>query len=82
MIHKRLNLAGIPISYKLLTLYRGRIERRKKPVPAGSPNTPLPPRSPSSTPAAFDPLANLRAQEQKKKGWQYPPCPPDESKLI
>ena len=28
LIHKRLNLAGVPISYKLLSLYRCRIERR------------------------------------------------------
>ena len=33
LIHKRLNLAGVPISYKLLSLYRGRIERRKKDTP-------------------------------------------------
>src|SRR5580698_9726561 len=30
LIHKRLNMAGVPISYKLLSLYRGRLERRKK----------------------------------------------------
>ena len=30
LIHKRLNMAGVPISYKLLIVYRGRIERRKR----------------------------------------------------
>lgn len=30
LIHQRLNTAGVPISYELLGLYRGRIERRKK----------------------------------------------------
>src|SRR5437879_10539839 len=67
LIHKRLNIAGVPISYKRLTVYRGRIERRKKgtATPA-SPNTPLPGRAPDSAPPAFDPLANLRAQEQKR----------------
>src|ERR1035441_6358662 len=66
LIHKRLNLAGVPISDKLLSLYRGRIERRKKgPAPSPSPNPRLRARSPDSTPPAFDPLANLRAQEQK-----------------
>src|SRR5271163_4686254 len=81
LIHKRLNLAGVPISYKLLSLYRGRIERRKKAAAATAPaTTPSAPRSPISTPRAFDPLANLRAQEQKRKGWQYPSGPPDESK--
>src|SRR5271155_3429826 len=32
LIHERLNMAGIPISYKVLVVYRGRIERRKKPA--------------------------------------------------
>jgi hypothetical protein len=83
LIHKRLNMAGVPISYKLLSLYRGRIEREKKgPAPSPSPNTPLPAGSPDSAPPSFDPLANFRAQEQKRKDWQYPSGPPDESKLI
>jgi len=83
LIHKRLNMAGVPISYKLLSLYRGRIERGKKgPVPSPSPNTPLPARSPDSTPPSFDPLANFHAQEKKRVVWQYPSGPPDESKLI
>lgn len=83
LIHKRLNLAGVPISYKLLSSYRGRIERRKKgPAPSASPNTPLPAGSPDRTPPAFDPLTNFRAQEQKRKDWKYPSGPPDESKLI
>jgi hypothetical protein len=83
LIHKRLNMAGVPISYKLLSLYRGRIERRKKGTAApASPNTPSTTRSQDSTPPAFDPLANLRAQEKKRVVWQYPSGPPDESKLI
>jgi hypothetical protein len=83
VIHKRLNMAGVPISYKLLSLYRGRIERRKTcPAPSASANTPLPARSLDRTQPAFDPLANFRAQEQKRKDWQYPSGPPDESKLI
>jgi hypothetical protein len=83
LIHKRLNMAGVPISYKLLSLYRCRIERRKRgPAPSPSPNAPLPARAPDSAPPSFDPLANFRAQEQKRKNWQYPSGPPDESKLI
>jgi hypothetical protein len=83
LIHKRLNMAGVPIGYKLLSLYRGRIERRERgPATSASPNTPLPAKSPDPTPPAFDPLANFRAQEQKRKGWQYPSGPPDESKLF
>ena len=82
LIHKRLNMAGVPISYKLLSLYRGRIERGKKgPARSASPNMPLP-LTPVSTPPAFDPLANFRAQEQKRKDWKYPSGPPDESKRI
>ncbi len=82
LIHKRLNMAGVPISYKLLSLYRGRIERGKKgPARSASQNTPLP-LTPHGTPPAFDPLANFRAQEQKRKDWKYPSGPPGESKLI
>ena len=41
LIHKHLNTAGIPISYKALSLYRRRLERRQKgPAPSVSPNTP------------------------------------------
>ena len=85
LIHKRLNMAGIEISYKRLIVYRGRIERRKKkgPAPSASPNPPSTARSPDTTPPAFDPLANFHAQEEKKRAaWQYPSGPPDESKLL
>jgi hypothetical protein len=83
LIHKRLNLSGVPISYKLLSLYRGRIERKKPgPAPSTSLISPLPARSPNGRLPTFDPLANFRAQEQKRKDWQYPSGPPDESKLI
>ena len=83
LIHQRLNLVGVPISYKLLCLYRGRIERRKKgPAPPAPSFTPSPASSPDSTPPTFDPLVNFRAQEQKRAPWKYPSGPPDESKLI
>jgi hypothetical protein len=83
LIHKRLNLAGVPISYKLLSLYRGCIERRKKaPATTASPGSPLPARSLDGRPPAFDPLANLRALGQKRKDWRYPSGRPDESKLL
>jgi hypothetical protein len=91
LIHKRLNMAGVPISYKRLSAYRVRIERRKKAttqpesqIVARVSQTIAEPAIPSdgrSTPA-FDPLANLRIQEQKRAGWQYPSGPPDESKLF
>jgi len=85
LIHERMNMAGLPISYKRLIVYRGRIERRKKrgPAPSASPNTPLTARPPDKTPPAFDPLANFHAQEEKKRAaWKYPSGPPDESKLL
>jgi hypothetical protein len=83
LIHKRLNMVGVEISYKRLIVYRGRIERRKKgPAPPASPITPSPASSPDSVPPAFDPLTNFRAQEQKRVAWKYPSGPPDESKLI
>jgi hypothetical protein len=83
LIHKRLNMIGVEISYKRLTVYRGRIERGKKGTAApASPNTPSTARSPDSSQPAFDPLANFHAQEQKRVAWQYPSGPPDESKLI
>ena len=82
-IHERLNLDGVPITYKVLVVYRGRIERGKKgPVAPASPNITVSATYPDSTPPAFDPLANLRAQEQKRVDWKYPSGPPDETKLI
>ena len=91
LIHKRLNMAGVPISYKLLSLYRGRIKRGKReatnPVSRIAATMsqivaePIKPSDDRSKPT-FDPLANFRAQEQKRKDWQYPSGPPDESKLI
>jgi hypothetical protein len=81
-VHKRLNMAGVSITYKVLVVYRGRIERGKKPAVPASPNMLVPARSPDGASPAFDPLANLRTQEQKRVDWKYPSGPPDESKLI
>ncbi len=91
LIHERLNMAGVAISYKRLSAYRGRIERRKKAaaqpasqIVAKVPQTAAAPAKPFEDHAtsAFDPFANLRAQEKKRVGWQYPTGPPDESKLF
>ncbi len=91
LIHKRLNMAGVPISYKRLSSYRGRIERRNRTTaqPASQivEKTSLvfaQPAEPAGDHSKldFDPLANLRMQEQKRVGWQYPSGPPDESKLF
>jgi|HubBroStandDraft_6_1064221.scaffolds.fasta_scaffold2800475_2 hypothetical protein len=64
LIHQRLNLAGVPISYKVLAVYRGRIERGKK----GTGN-----------PRALDPVTDLHAQEKKRVVLDYPPDPHDYS---
>ena len=84
LIHQRLNLVGIPISYKLLSLYRGRIERRKKaPAASVSPNTVGSVSRQNHTPPGFDPLANFDAQERKRRAaWQYPSGLPDINKLA
>ena len=84
LIHQRLNLVGVPISYKLLSLYRGRIERRKKATAASvSPNTVGSASRQNDTPPGFDPLANLEAQERKRRAaWQYPSGLPDINKLA
>jgi hypothetical protein len=84
VIHRHLNMAGVPITYKRLSAYRGRIERRKKGSTAlASPNTPSLTRSLDSTPPGFDPLANFDAQERKRRAaWQYPSGLPDINKLA
>ena len=84
LIHKRLNMAGIQISYQCLVVYRGRIKRGKKaPAVSVSPNTLLPASPQDHTPPGFDPLANLHAQERKRRAaWQYPSGLPDINKLA
>lgn len=90
VIHRRLNQMGIPITYRRLTVYRGRLQREKKkngPILANA-QTIVPPIAagkdgPSALDSkAFDPLRNFREQEKKRVVWQYPSGPPDESKLI
>ena len=90
VIHRRLNQMGIPITYRRLTVYRGRLQRENEksgrspaqaqtvvpPITAGKDGA----SAPGSMP--FDPLRNFREQEKKRVGWQYPSGPPDERKLI
>lgn len=81
VIHQRLNQTGIPVTYRRLTVYRGRIQRgklktaRTSAVVAGT-------ESATPIPGKFDPLFNFREQERKRVIWEYPTGPPDESKLI
>ena len=90
VIHRRLDQMGIPITYRRLTVYRGRLQREKDksgrslakaqlvipPVAAGKDD------GSGAGSKAFDPLSNFREQEKKRVVWQYPSGPPDESKLI
>ena len=81
VIHRRLNQMGIPITYRRLTVYRGRLQREKTktvtaPVSLATEGEPAP------VSKAFDPLANWKAQEKKRVDWKYPSGPPDERKLI
>ena len=89
VIHGRLNQMGIPITYRRLTVYRGRLQREKESGRVlAKTQTVIPPiaagKDDGSGPAskAFDPLSNFREQEKKRVVWQYPSGPPDESKLI
>ena len=90
VIHRRLNQMGIPITYRRLTVYRGRLQREKEKSgrSLSKAETVRPPvatgKDDSSSPGskAFDPLSNFREQEKKRVVWQYPSGPPDESKLI
>ena len=81
VIHRRLNQMGIPITYRRLTVYRGRLQREKtKTVTA--PVALAIEGDPARVSQAFDPLANWKAQEKKRVDWKYPSGPPDERKLI
>lgn len=83
LIHRRLNLAGVPISYKLLCLYRSRIERRIKAPAAVSPTTVGSASRQNHMPPSFDPLVNFDGQERKRRtAWQYPSGLPDINKLA
>ena len=89
-VHQLLLQDGIPISYKLLALYRSRIKRGKTVINSqGRAVDPVPGRTPTenaeSTPASpdgFDPAANFRKHAKKQVTWEYPSGPPDESKLV
>ena len=93
-IHQRLNESGIPISYRTLSLYLGRVRKQgtgKPASPISSRSTPpIPgPAGPeydagSSTKRSEkrDPLANLRELNRKRPGFHFDEGPPDLKKLI
>jgi len=82
VIHRRLNQMGIPITYRRLTVYRGRLQREKTKTVTAPVSLAIE-GEPARDSKAFDPLVNWKAQEEKKRvDWKYPSGPPDERKLI
>jgi hypothetical protein len=81
VIHRRLNQMGIPITYRRLTVYRGRLQREKTKTVTAPVSLAIE-GEPASVSKVFDPLANWKAHEKKRVDWKYPSGPPDERKLI
>jgi hypothetical protein len=91
-IHKSLNESGIPITYKRLTVYRGRIQRsqdtRSSQEPRQKSLSPQKKQGPFSiepikeSSQEVDPLVNVRKQMKNRVTWEYPSGPPDEKKLV
>lgn len=81
---------GIPITYRRLTVYRGRLQREKEKAARGmsrgktvvAPVGAATERGSDGASTTFDPFWNLREREKKRVTWQYPTGPPDESKLF
>ena len=71
--------AGIVVTVQSLGSYLTRIQRKERATP-----TPLPP--PPVRVLSRSPVSNARAKipvnAKKTNGFEYPPGPPDESKLI
>lgn len=89
--------AGVIVTVQSLGSYLTRIRRKGRatsalqasgapePEHASSQVTTQPSTSGAASPVAqpaFDPLANIRERTKKRPGFEYPPGPPDESKLI
>ncbi len=77
-----LNEIGIEIGYARLSHYTGQLKRRDQALPASTDGRP---REVSTeverSPAANDPLANIREREDRRSGFQYN-SEPDIKKLI
>ena len=84
VVHERLTEAGVPITYRRLSQYIGRIRRGGEPAHV-LPTASEPPRNPA--PAAADqlndPAANIRDRLiQNRPGLHLDLGPPDEDTLI
>jgi hypothetical protein len=90
-VHERLVDAGVPVEYRQLSAYIGRIERKSppqgesravaQPVSPADSERPAAERAPAAI-AAADPLANVRERSRKPPGFHFEDEPADESKLI
>ncbi|MBV9265392.1 MAG: hypothetical protein JO061_04405 [Acidobacteriaceae bacterium] len=88
-IHKRLNEAGIQISYPRLSLYVGRLRREEQGKTADpsvekaaaeiAEHRPVKDAAPAQH---RDPLDNFRERTANRPGFDFPPGPPDEDELI
>jgi hypothetical protein len=89
-IHQHLNEAGISISYPRLSLYVGRLRREQQSEQAAErkaekPVLEIPEHRPVTDDGRVqhrDPLGNFRERTINRPGFEFPPGPPDEDKLI
>jgi hypothetical protein len=73
---------GVIVTVQSLGSYLTRI-RRKEMAKAGTPTPPLAqPLVEAKAPPAPNPPSKLQESPKRKHGFEYPPGPPDESKLI
>ncbi len=73
---------GVIVTVQSLGSYLSRIRRKEK-ATAVTPTSPLDqPLTEAKLPSAPNSRENFQESSQKKQGFEYPPGPPDESKLI
>jgi hypothetical protein len=73
---------GVIVTVQSLGSYLTRIRRKKK-ATAATPTPPLAqPFAEAKLPTATSSRENFQESAKKKHGFEYPPGPPDESKLI
>jgi len=81
-IHRRLEEIGIPVSYRRLSFYIGRLRQEERNNPATVlPPVPDMPAGTDTAPPAHDPLANLR-KYGKPPGFEWDESAPDKNKLF
>jgi hypothetical protein len=71
--------AGIVVTVQSLGSYLTRIQRKERATPTAPPPVPAPVRLKTSVSTA---RTKISVNAKKTRGFEYPPGPPDESKLI